>query len=469
MKSRFPPEQLPLRQRHNSDSRRHFDVIRVVLVLLMIVTGSNAQGCSPGTLYGIASGSSTLHVIDRTTGASISSVTSLQPPAQLRGLAEHPFTHDLWTVDRNSSQLGTIHPTTGAFTLVGTLLFPANAVLSMISLAFDSFGGLYGLTGPSRGQPPVLHAIDLLTMAVTPLRALQSGGGKQRSCTSCGCVNSHKTIFAPAAHSLGFNPSDGLLYHVAGGTFRGSSLFVEKMVIPTGSLQTTLILPNTDSLIAITPDGAGNFIGSRADALSLVIQSSDGSQSPFVSTSTFFRGLVLCGEATTGPTQAPTQAPTILQVVTPCGLGILYGVGSGSHNLHQINPLTGASTASMTITASSGTISGIRGLAEDPLTGILWISVKKAGQGNALRTLGTVDVATGVMTDVGTFSTTIASLAFDGGGTLYGVSGWLNGATAGSTIYTIDKSDASLTFALLMDRNGGECIHALRTSLGLSS
>jgi glutamine cyclotransferase len=78
------------------------------------------------TLYGAATSSSTLYVLNPATGAMVSSTAVTlggSPLSGMNGLATHPQTGELWGVfrDGGTRSLGTVDPGTGVVTSVGTL------------------------------------------------------------------------------------------------------------------------------------------------------------------------------------------------------------------------------------------------------------------------------------------------------------------------------------------------------------
>lgn len=87
------------------------------------------------------------------------------------------------------------------------------------------------------------------------------------------------------------------------------------------------------------------------------------------------------------------------------------------------------------------TITGINSIKRDPTTGIDYAILKLASVTG--RVLATIDVATGVCTQIGNLGDNFATLAFNANGTMYGVTG--NGATVPETMYWIDKTTAAVT------------------------
>ena len=89
------------------------------------------------------------------------------------------------------------------------------------------------------------------------------------------------------------------------------------------------------------------------------------------------------------------------------------------------------------------TITGCTGLAQDPTTGICYVIMKVSAVSG--RVLGTIDLSTGVCTQVGNLGDNFATINFREDGQLFGVTG--NGATVPETMYLIDKTNATKTVA----------------------
>jgi len=96
--------------------------------------------------------------------------------------------------------------------------------------------------------------------------------------------------------------------------------------------------------------------------------------------------------------------------------GYVY-VADNANNLIQVDPTTGAKLVTMTITPAPG-VEDYTGMAIDPTSGVVYVSSCDI----ATSHLGTVDVATGVVTPVGeiTGSPCTIAIAVDGSGQLWG-------------------------------------------------
>lgn len=117
----------------------------------------------------------------------------------------------------------------------------------------------------------------------------------------------------------------------------------------------------------------------------------------------------------------------------------LYSVDRDTNLLRQVNPADGSTINTI---AMDGGVTGANGLAAHPNTGDLWALLKIPG--GAGRALGTVDPNTGNVDVVGFTGDSFAGIAFDNGGTLYGVTG--DGADTPSSLFTLSLTDASPTF-----------------------
>ncbi|WP_157667435.1 IPTL-CTERM sorting domain-containing protein [Comamonas serinivorans] len=139
-------------------------------------------------------------------------------------------------------------------------------------------------------------------------------------------------------------------------------------------------------------------------------------------------------------TQAVCAAPT-LYAVNPFGNA---GDAPGTFGLYALHPADGSVMASHTITVPSRTIIGANGLTMDPGTHVAYAIVR--AQGVSGRLLVTLDLSTGVGTEVGNLGDNFSSIAFRADGQLLGVTG--DGATVPETLYTIDKATATTALAV---------------------
>ncbi len=128
-----------------------------------------------------------------------------------------------------------------------------------------------------------------------------------------------------------------------------------------------------------------------------------------------------------------------------------------------VNPITGAEESFIEFVLAGESIRTNNGLAVSPVTREMYAAVqldRLAGKG---RNLIKINRETGVATNIGNMGQPIASLAFDGNGVLYAVSGdCLNncgGSGISETLFTVNTNNASLTmFRALGHGNNGEAI-----------
>ena len=134
---------------------------------------------------------------------------------------------------------------------------------------------------------------------------------------------------------------------------------------------------------------------------------------------------------------------------------LLYTVSSSDDNLRVVDPYNGQTLSTIQMSLTSGTIQQCNGLALNPGTQDLWVIVKVVGQPG--RSLGRVNVTTGLITTVGTTGQNFAGITFNGAGTLFGVTG--DGAQTPETLYTISLANAQTAQVMMLGNgNDGETI-----------
>lgn len=132
---------------------------------------------------------------------------------------------------------------------------------------------------------------------------------------------------------------------------------------------------------------------------------------------------------------------------------LLYGASPFQNQYYQIDQSTAAAITTQSVTLAGFTVSGINSLTQDPTTGTIFI-IAKTSSG---RQLATLDLGTGIATNLGSLGDNFSSLAFNTSGQLYGVTG--DGATVPETMYTINKANAAKTlFLTLGNGTDGEVI-----------
>jgi uncharacterized repeat protein (TIGR01451 family) len=160
------------------------------------------------------------------------------------GLAMHPGTGELYALLRLDGQQGRelarIDPLTGIATGIGD-----TGALSrrFSSLAFDSAGILYGVTGDgSNVDPQTLFTLSLVD--ATPTSVMQLGKGSE-------------------GEAIGYHFDDGLLYHISGyGVQNSASGEIFEAVDPNAQTLTPIILSGADYFgsNALLYEGEGVFL-----------------------------------------------------------------------------------------------------------------------------------------------------------------------------------------------------------------
>ncbi len=122
----------------------------------------------------------------------------------------------------------------------------------------------------------------------------------------------------------------------------------------------------------------------------------------------------------------------------------VYGVDPYSSDLHSIDTTTLISTT-ITLTSNTGTVDGCNGLATDPCGGTTYVIYQSSGT----RYLGTVNLTTGVITETGSLSDNVSTIAYDyNTSILYGVTG--DGANTPETLYEINTTTAAMTLIIAL-------------------
>jgi hypothetical protein len=119
----------------------------------------------------------------------------------------------------------------------------------------------------------------------------------------------------------------------------------------------------------------------------------------------------------------------------------LWGASPFQDSLWSIDTTTLQVVNRVAPSLAGFTITGITGMAFDPCGGQTYVIMKVSGVTG--RVLGTIQLETGVCTQVGNLGDNFSSIIFDRTGQLFGVTG--NGATVPETFYSIDKATAAKT------------------------
>ena len=129
----------------------------------------------------------------------------------------------------------------------------------------------------------------------------------------------------------------------------------------------------------------------------------------------------------------------------------LYGCSPFQDSLWTVDTTNFSVIQRFGPTLAGFTITGMNGMAFDPTTYQTYIIMKVSGVSG--RVLGTIDLTTGVCTQVGNLGDNFSSLTFDETGQLWGATG--NGATVSEGLYQIDKTTGTKTLQYVMG-NGAD-------------
>ncbi|MBI5858872.1 MAG: hypothetical protein HZB42_14670 [Sphingobacteriales bacterium] len=121
---------------------------------------------------------------------------------------------------------------------------------------------------------------------------------------------------------------------------------------------------------------------------------------------------------------------------------ILVGASPFQDSMWTINIADYSIIRRLSPTLAGFTITGMNGIATNPLTGEHYIILKLSAVSG--RVLAKVNVQTGVCTQIGNMGDNFSTLAFRSDGQLFGVTG--DGATTPETMYTIDTLTGLPTF-----------------------
>ncbi|HLP20639.1 MAG TPA: hypothetical protein VK174_10075, partial [Chitinophagales bacterium] len=121
----------------------------------------------------------------------------------------------------------------------------------------------------------------------------------------------------------------------------------------------------------------------------------------------------------------------------------IWGASPFQDSLWSLDPVTFQIEDRIGPTLPGFTITGMTGMAFDPCEFKTYIICKVSGVTG--RVLCTIDLPTGVCTQVGNLGDNFSSITFRKDGQLFGVTG--NGATVPETLYEIDKTNGNKTLA----------------------
>ncbi len=123
--------------------------------------------------------------------------------------------------------------------------------------------------------------------------------------------------------------------------------------------------------------------------------------------------------------------------------------------LRRIDPDSGATLQLQPLSLPGQTIEGGFGLARAPVADDFHGLLQVQGQSGAV--LATIDEMSGLCASIGNTGDSFAALAFDSGGTLYGLTG--TGAITPRSLFTLSPVDATPTFIISLPGGGsGDCL-----------
>ena len=129
----------------------------------------------------------------------------------------------------------------------------------------------------------------------------------------------------------------------------------------------------------------------------------------------------------------------------------MYACSVFSDSLWTIDTVSQTITSRVQVTLAGQTLSGMNDMAYDPIEHKTY-AIARISSVDA-RMLVTVDLQTGVLTQVGSLGDKFSGLAFRSNGQLMGCTG--DGASTSETLYTIDKNTGTPTLAIAMG-NGAD-------------
>lgn len=132
-----------------------------------------------------------------------------------------------------------------------------------------------------------------------------------------------------------------------------------------------------------------------------------------------------------------------------------YCVSPWDGNVYVMDDVSLTTSSTYLMTNASGAVLGANGLSIHPTTGVYYIILKIDGLNG--RYLGTLNPLTGATITIGKLNENFSAITFSCDGTLFGVSG--DGSSTSESLFSIDISDASITFLLsLGNGDDGEVI-----------
>jgi hypothetical protein len=228
---------------------------------------------------------------------------------------------------------------------------------------------------------------------------------------------------------LAFNPADGLMYHWSGLSFP--------------VMETINLTTNAVTNVPLSGASASEVFGATWDAAN--------GRFAITNINDQFLGATPAGVVSLlGPPTSYSFQPRGLAFVG----ATLYLSSRNGNSLYTIDPLTGAILTTTAIVGLPGGTTGILGLATDPATGILYAI---ANGGQAARSLGTINPATGAFTQIGLLPRATSNIAFAGAAPpdAYQVS-YFSNLAIGDSVINLSNSGASSTSAGIPGAQNGD-------------
>ena len=227
---------------------------------------------------------------------------------------------------------------------------------------------LYGVTGDGSTTPESLFTLDKSNAAATFFMALGNGDDGE---------------------TIAYNPADGLMYHASG--IDDGDRFWEGINLNTKTIvfSNQFTGPNVDDeTLAMTYNpGTGRFLVTDRDD-EFFDTTPAGAATDIGDVEDNIKGLAFVGDT-------------------------LYGAEVFSSELHVLDPTTGATLTTVSVTLPGFDVLGLNGLATDPDTGELWGLVRVMNDtGGFTRHLALIDPVTGEATSSGLLSENFAGIAF---------------------------------------------------------
>ncbi|MDB4163380.1 HYR domain-containing protein, partial [Saprospiraceae bacterium] len=284
---------------------------------------------------------------------------------------------------------------------------------AVVTTGLDDASGTYFEVGESEVTYRVQNQPLLLISEVTQdADALIGGMNPPPIVNEFQCFSD--TLFAldngDVGEGLVYYPVDDLIYHFSGGT--DGNEFFEEIYFPGMCVQPNHVNGDTHG-----PDPAGQITGMVWDPTTEKFIAIDINRNIY----------------TVSTTGDYLQISTFDQAVSLSGFAVdgasVYGVNGTS--LYGFDASTGVTATTTVMTSSGDGIVSATDIATDPLSGDTYIIYTTGA--SATSYIGTLDLATGAITELGDTFIDLAGITIDATGQVYGVSS----KAAGSDLYTI--------------------------------